>query len=202
MGGLGLDRLRPEQKNSHSGGGFAWVRSSRRRGAVRGGTDCHTDASHRFERGADFNACGTANALVAELILAVGRRRRRSSWGDVVIPASLRRHCRPARCAFGRYEVWQHLQHDAGRPHPGRSAITGELVRPVTSRRLAAHYNPRPTTWQPATFNVSSCLPGGSIWQSTRSMRIEEEIARVHGYNRFANTLPTAHLSSPPACCG
>ncbi len=30
----------------------------------------HTDASHRFERGADFNACPVANALVSELILA------------------------------------------------------------------------------------------------------------------------------------
>ena len=40
-------------------------RSSRRHGL-------HTDASHRFERGADFNACGTANALVSKLILQSG----------------------------------------------------------------------------------------------------------------------------------
>src|SRR5271163_4639809 len=40
-------------------------RSSRRHGL-------HTDASHRFERGADFNACPIANALVSQLILAAG----------------------------------------------------------------------------------------------------------------------------------
>src|SRR5258708_1067197 len=32
----------------------------------------HTDASHRFERGADFNAAPVANALVAQLILQAG----------------------------------------------------------------------------------------------------------------------------------
>ena len=40
-------------------------RSSRRHGL-------HTDASHRFERGADFNAAPVANALVAQLILQAG----------------------------------------------------------------------------------------------------------------------------------
>src|ERR1700722_4942094 len=40
-------------------------RSSRRNGL-------HTDASHRFERGADFNAAPVANALVAQLILEAG----------------------------------------------------------------------------------------------------------------------------------
>src|ERR1700722_13942883 len=40
-------------------------RSSRRHGL-------HTDASHRFERGADINAPPTANALVPQLILAAG----------------------------------------------------------------------------------------------------------------------------------
>src|SRR5437879_5683735 len=40
-------------------------RSSRRHGL-------HTDASHRFERGADFNAAPIANALVSNLILQHG----------------------------------------------------------------------------------------------------------------------------------
>src|SRR5438105_3264655 len=40
-------------------------RSSRRHGL-------HTDASHRFERGADFNAAPVANALVSRLILQAG----------------------------------------------------------------------------------------------------------------------------------
>src|SRR5271154_4687596 len=40
-------------------------RSSRRHGL-------HTDASHRFERGADFNTAPIANALVTQLILQAG----------------------------------------------------------------------------------------------------------------------------------
>ena len=40
----------------------------------------HTDASHRFERGADFNACAVANALVAD-DSAVGRRVRGRAGG-------------------------------------------------------------------------------------------------------------------------
>ena len=45
-------------------------RSSRRHGL-------HTDASHRFERGADINAAPIANALVSNLILQARRPRRR-----------------------------------------------------------------------------------------------------------------------------
>ena len=32
----------------------------------------HTDASHRFERGADFNAAPVASALVSSILLANG----------------------------------------------------------------------------------------------------------------------------------
>src|SRR6266702_3636185 len=54
-------------------------RSSRRHGL-------HTDASHRFERGADFNACATANALVAKLILQSGGVAE-GELVDIVVPA-------------------------------------------------------------------------------------------------------------------
>src|ERR1700721_1164167 len=53
-------------------------RSSRRHGL-------HTDASHRFERGADFNAAPVANALVSELILQHGGHAE-GSLVDVIIP--------------------------------------------------------------------------------------------------------------------
>src|ERR1019366_4015647 len=54
-------------------------RSSRRHGL-------HTDASHRFERGADFNACATTNPLVAKLILQSGGTAE-GELVDVVVPA-------------------------------------------------------------------------------------------------------------------
>src|SRR3984957_12689624 len=45
----------------------------------------HTDASHRFERGADFNAAPIANALVSQLILQSGGHAE-GALIDVVIP--------------------------------------------------------------------------------------------------------------------
>jgi len=45
----------------------------------------HTDASHRFERGADFNACATANALVSRLILESGGQVH-GDLTDVIVP--------------------------------------------------------------------------------------------------------------------
>ena len=53
-------------------------RSSRRHGL-------HTDASHRFERGADINAAPIANALVSQLILQHGGHAD-GALIDVVIP--------------------------------------------------------------------------------------------------------------------
>ena len=53
-------------------------RSSRRHGL-------HTDASHRFERGADFNAPPLASALVCDAILAAGGSLE-GDFVDVVIP--------------------------------------------------------------------------------------------------------------------
>jgi phenylalanyl-tRNA synthetase beta chain len=57
--------------------------ASVRRSARRHGF--HTDASHRFERGADFNACATANALVSRLILAAGGQAE-GDLVDVLVP--------------------------------------------------------------------------------------------------------------------
>ena len=68
-------------------------------------TALHTDASHRFERGADFNAPPVASALVSQLILESGGRIE-GELVDVVIPQVLARVAarRPiafsvARCA-------------------------------------------------------------------------------------------------------
>ena len=53
-------------------------RSSRRHGL-------HTDASHRFERGADFNAAPIANALVSQLVLEAGGEIE-GELVDVIVP--------------------------------------------------------------------------------------------------------------------
>ena len=61
-------------------------RSSKRHGL-------HTDASHRFERGADFNAPPVASALVSRLILEAGGRVD-GELIDVVVPEAEARTAR------------------------------------------------------------------------------------------------------------
>ena len=73
-------------------------RSSRRHGL-------HTDASHRFERGADFNAPPVANALVSQIILEDGGEID-GGLVDVIIPE-----------AAGAYR-----ESAADQPSPERSA--------------------------------------------------------------------------------
>ncbi len=60
-------------------------RSSKRHGL-------HTDASHRFERGADFNAPPVASALVCQLILEAGGHVD-GEMVDVAVPAAACAHC-------------------------------------------------------------------------------------------------------------
>src|SRR5271156_371207 len=64
-------------------------RSSKRHGL-------HTDASHRFERGADFNATPIASALVCQLILAAGGHVEGEMTDAVVEAVAERTARRPA----------------------------------------------------------------------------------------------------------
>jgi phenylalanyl-tRNA synthetase beta chain len=155
-------------------------RSSRRHGL-------HTDASHRFERGADFNACATANGLVAKLILEAGGEAE-GELVDLVIPAIAAKTAERSPISLSVSQVQRHLGttlDDA----PGQSALTAELVQQYLTALgctlTAASINNR----QPATFSVQ--LPSWRL-DLEREIDLVEEVARVYGYNRFANTLPTA----------
>ena len=73
----------------------------------------HTDASHRFERGADFNAAPVASALVSRILLANG------GWieGDLVdvrVPALEARTAHREPIALALSEVAPHPGHDSG----------------------------------------------------------------------------------------
>jgi phenylalanyl-tRNA synthetase beta chain len=148
-------------------------RSARRHGL-------HTDASHRFERGADFNACATANALVARLILAAGGVAE-GELVDVVMPEVAARTAGRPAIALSIAQVQRHL----GRTLEGGEGVTCELV----VRYLTA-----------LGCELTALDPGDSFAVKLPSWRLDlereidlvEEVARVYGYNRFANTLPTA----------
>jgi phenylalanyl-tRNA synthetase beta chain len=138
----------------------------------------HTDASHRFERGADFNAAPVASALVSRILLENG------GWieGELVDVRVEELEARTANrkpVALKLSEVRRILgaTEDA-------EGITAETVEGVL-RALGC--------------GLAESAKGDASWLVTlpswrldleREIDLIEEIARVYGYNRFANTLP------------
>jgi phenylalanyl-tRNA synthetase beta chain len=154
----------------------------------------HTDASHRFERGADFNACPVASALVAKLILQSGGAPV-GELVDVVVPAIAARTASRPPIALSLGQVRRHLGATLD-DKPNQSALTADLVRQVLtalgctlSEAATSALQPATDNLQPATFSVQ--LPSWRL-DLEREIDLVEEVARVYGYNRFANTLPTA----------
>jgi len=136
----------------------------------------HTDASHRFERGADFNAAPTASAIVSSILLANGGSIE-GELVDVKIPAIEARtaHRKPIGLALS--EV-QRILGTTLSPE-GITSTTVENVLSALGCGLAAASQ---NSWQVT-------LPSWRL-DVEREIDLIEEVARVYGYNRFANTLP------------
>ncbi|HKF47332.1 MAG TPA: phenylalanine--tRNA ligase subunit beta [Terracidiphilus sp.] len=150
----------------------------------------HTDASHRFERGADFNAPAVASALVSSVLLANG------GWiegelVDVRVAAQEARTASRPTVALALSEVQRIL----GKTED-KQGITAPIVESIltglgckligvfkgqagTGERVAEH-----RSWPVA-------LPSWRL-DLEREIDLIEEVARVYGYNRFANTLPAS----------
>ena len=128
----------------------------------------HTDASHRFERGADYESTVLSCDRVAELIL-------QSGGGDLggVIDVIARR-LDQAPVALHLSEVRRIL---------GETLATTEILRIL--RRLGFDLIPEHEEDLEFTVQVPS-------WRLDveREIDVIEEIARLHGYDKFANTLP------------
>jgi phenylalanyl-tRNA synthetase beta chain len=136
----------------------------------------HTDASHRFERGADFNAAPVASALVSKILLASG------GWleGDLVDVRVAELEARTARrqpVALALGEVHRILGKTVD--EEGITAATVEVVLKALGCALA---NDGDAAWLVT-------LPSWRL-DVEREIDLIEEVARVYGYNRFANTLP------------
>jgi phenylalanyl-tRNA synthetase beta chain len=154
----------------------AWFdQASVRRSSKRHGL--HTDASHRFERGADFNAPPVASALVSQLILEAGGRLD-GELIDVVVPQAQARTARRPSIALSHSEVRRIL----GATEDGLGVLqeTTETVLEALGCELQKV--------APGDYQV--ILPSWRL-DLEREIDLIEEIARVYGYNRFANTLPT-----------
>jgi phenylalanyl-tRNA synthetase beta chain len=150
----------------------ASVRASSRRHLI------HTDASHRFERGADFAACPVANALVCKEILASCGGGIEGELVDVVVPELAAATVGRPPVELALHQVHRHLGTTLA-----KEGITAELVERFL-RALGCTLKPRAEQ----VYQVT--LPSWRL-DLTREIDLVEEIARVYGYNGFANTLPT-----------
>jgi len=129
----------------------------------------HTDASHRFERGADFESTLLSSERVAELILQSGDGELVGEPVDVVA-----RWLDQAPVGLRMAEVHRIL---------GESLDTNQVVHIL--QRLGFEVLPEPDREPEFTVRVPS-------WRLDieREIDLIEEIARLHGYDKFENTLP------------
>lgn len=148
----------------------------------------HTDASHRFERGADFAAAPLASAIVSALLLENGGYCE-GELVDLQVAAIAARtaHRPPVALALAQVHRLLGQTLDA-------EGITAATVETVLGG-LGCVLQPHPETGESSPGKSGP----GACWQVTlpswrldleREIDLIEEIARVHGYNRFANTLP------------
>lgn len=129
----------------------------------------HTDASHRFERGADFESTILSCDLVAALILESGGGELVGNAIDVIS-----RKIDQAPVVLRLSEVQRIL---------GGNLDSGEIFRIL--KKLG--FGVIPEGQADAQFRVH--IPSWRL-DVEREIDVIEEIARLHGYDKFENTLP------------
>lgn len=127
----------------------------------------HTDASHRFERGADFESTVVSTNRVAELILNSGGG---TLIGDVVDVVARQVDLAPVE--LDPREVYRIL---------GEKLSTLEISRILTRLGFVL------TAGSEDRYTVQ--IPSWRL-DIEREIDVIEELARLHGYDKFANTLP------------
>jgi phenylalanyl-tRNA synthetase beta chain len=171
----------------------------------------HTDASHIFERGADWGSSGMACDRVAELILASGGGELEGELVDAIAGNVV------------RYSVW--LRHNEIVRHLGQDIPMTQIKRILTHLGFAVYKSVEESLLKGLPRAEVVKIKSGEMREKARAkakeMGIElpdwhtdmekdlivdlptwrldvereidliEEIARIFGYNKFANTLPS-----------
>jgi phenylalanyl-tRNA synthetase beta chain len=138
----------------------------------------HTDASHRFERGADFNAAPLASDLVSSILLATGGFIE-GELVDVRVPALEARTTKRNPVPLRLSQVHRILGTTVD-----QQGITAATVREVLT---ALGCQLADSSEHGAAWRVM--LPSWRL-DMEREIDLIEEVARVYGYNGFANSLP------------
>jgi phenylalanyl-tRNA synthetase beta chain len=150
----------------------AAIRASSRRHGL------HTDASHRFERGADFDAAPLANNLVTRLVVEQSGGEVVGPLVDVVVPEFAAKTAARDEIRLRVSEVQRHLGTTADGLGVGEAVVARYLA--ALGCVLTAKGN--------GEYRVT--LPSWRL-DLEREIDLIEEVARVYGYNRFADTLPS-----------
>jgi phenylalanyl-tRNA synthetase beta chain len=129
----------------------------------------HTDASHRFERGADFESTMLSCDLVAQMILQSGGGELVGDAMDVVS-----KELDQAPIVLRIAEVWRIL---------GSKITEREILRIL--KKLG--FDSVPAGSHGGEFDLH--IPSWRL-DVSREIDLIEEIARLHGYDKFENTLP------------
>src|SRR6202140_2630159 len=127
----------------------------------------HTDASHRFERGADFESTVASTNRVAELILASGGG---TLVGDVIDVIARKLDLAPVELDLREVQ-----------------RIVGVKLSTIEISRILTRLGFAMLTGGEERFLVP--IPSWRL-DIEREIDVIEELARLHGYDKFPNTLP------------
>jgi phenylalanyl-tRNA synthetase beta chain len=127
----------------------------------------HTDASHRFERGADFESTVPSTNRVAELILQSGGG---TLVGDVIDVIARKLDLAPVEVDLREVQ-----------------RVLGEKLSALEISRILTRLGFTVLAGREDTYLVH--IPSWRL-DVEREIDVIEELARLHGYEKFANTLP------------